>query len=166
MKKSTIAIIILNMVLIVGIVYSLNIKLIYPEDNSKIFERKPVLEWEGYSDKYTILIDDNREFSSPTKETVYGNNYITDELEFGKYYWQVSSLLSASRVNSFEIISKVAIKVNQTKENVDIYNDGNARLNVSVEDSGILTGAAVIEIKENEIFVNKDNRSLKAKQDE
>lgn len=167
MKKLTIAIIIVNLVLLVGIVYSLNIKLIYPENNEKIFETRPTLSWEGYSNKYTILIDDNKEFSSPIKETVYTNNYVLNkELEFGRYYWQVSSLLSSSKVNEFEIVSKVAIKVNQTEDDIDLYNDGNANLNVTVEDSGILTGAFIIEVKKNMIFINKENRSLNAKQDE
>lgn len=167
MKKLTLAIIIVNLILLVGIVYSLNIKLIYPADNEKIFETKPMLTWEGYSNKYTILIDDNKEFSSPIKEIVYDNHYtLNKNLDFGKYYWQVSSLLSSSKVNEFEVVSKVAIKVNRTEGNVDLYNDGNANLNVTVEDSGILTGAFIIEVKKNRIFINKDNRSLNAKQDE
>ncbi len=145
-------------ILIIGIIFY--IKPIGPE--GEINDRSPGFGWTGYATK--LIIDDNEEFSSPEVIDLEGNNYkILENLPLGNYFWKLKGIYQ-TRPKKFSINSEVAVKLYKN-ETLNLENDGNTRLNVSIEegDSGI-TGEIVLDL--GEIVIVKENSNIKAKQDE
>ena len=125
----------------------------------EIFERKPEFKWVGLPTSYTILIDDNPDFSTPITADVKGKTYnLEDNLELGDYYWQVKGFRN-SKVQKFTITSKVSIK----KVEEELRNDGNTRLTLDLKPSVI--GAVILDINQT-IKLEKETEEVTAKQDE
>ena len=122
-------------------------------------ERKPAFQWLGLHTGYTIMIDDNPEFTTPLTAEVEGNTFIPEEnLGLGQHYWKVKGLRE-SGIKTFTIISEVSIK----KEQDNLRNDGNTKL--IIEKSPSITGAVILDINRT-IKLEKDVEEVLAKQDE
>ena len=151
----------LNIVFLILIVFAVfYITPVGPEGD--ISNRQPVFSWTGYATK--IVIDDNEDFSSPEIINLKGKEYkFNKNLDLGNYFWKIKGIYE-TRPREFNITSEVAVKLYQDEE-LKLENDGNTRLNVTVEeyDSGI-TGQIVLDL--GEITVVKENSDIKAKQDE
>lgn len=123
----------------------------------EIFERKPTFEWLGLPTSYTIMIDNNPDFSTPITADVKGKTYtLEDSLELGEYYWKVKGFRS-SKVQKFMITSKVSLK----REEEDLRNDGNTRLKLDFKPS--VTGAAILDINKT-IKLEKETEEVTGKQ--
>jgi hypothetical protein len=82
----------------------------------------------------TILIDDNKEFSSPL--TIYVKDNLIVTLKPGKYYWKVVGVLQ-SEVHELTMNSEVALRLRADgNESYSVVNAGNVNLNVGVYDNG------------------------------
>lgn len=151
----------MNIVFVIWIVFA--VFFITPTGpEGDIFERQPVISWTGYATK--LIIDDNEDFSSPEVIDLKGSNYqFKERLDLGNYFWKLKGIYETSP-KSFNLNSEVAIKLYKEEE-LNLENDGNTKLNVSVEeyDTGI-TGQIVLDL--GEITVVKENSDIKAKQDE
>jgi len=124
------------------------------------FERRPTFEWLGMPTGYTIMIDDNPDFSTPWTEKVEGKTYTPDkDLELGDYYWKVKGFRE-SNVQKFTIISKVSIK---REEDEKLRNDGNARLKLDMQPG--ITGAVTLGINQT-IKLEENVEEVIAEQDE
>ncbi|MDD5177722.1 MAG: hypothetical protein PHT54_00340 [Candidatus Nanoarchaeia archaeon] len=162
--KTILKIGIVNLILIILI---LTILFPLPKTQDKItYERKPEFKWTGIPMTYTILIDNNPEFTSPIKKQVPCCSYVPEEnLPLEKIYWKVVGLFS-SKTSDFDIESKVSLKLEQEEENYIVTNDGNSKLNVSIEESLknkiSITGQAVLDMDES-LTLKKDTR-VKAEQ--
>ena len=122
----------------------------------EIFERKPVFEWRGLPTSYIVMIDDNPQFSTPTTAQVKGKTYTPEnDLELGEHYWKVEGIRE-SKVQKFTITSKVSLK----REEKNLRNDGNTKLNLDV----CGTGAAVLDV--NQTVEQCEGGMISAKQDE
>lgn len=125
----------------------------------EIFERKPEFKWTGLPTSYTIMIDDNPDFSTPITAQVKGKTYTPeDNLDIGEYYWKVKGFRN-SKVQKFIITSKVSLK----REKEDLRNDGNTRLRLDFKPS--ITGAAILDINQT-IKLEKETEEVTAEQDE
>lgn len=151
----------MNIVFLVLIVFAVfYITPVGPE--GEIFDRQPVFSWTGYATK--LIIDDNEEFSSPETIDLKGDNYkFNERLGLGDYFWKLKGVYETPP-KKFNLNSEVAINLYE-EEGLNLENDGNTRLNVTVEefDTG-LTGQIVLDL--GEIAVVKENSDIKAKQDE
>lgn len=126
----------------------------------EIFERRPTFEWLGLPTGYTIMIDDNPDFSTPIIEKVEGKTYTPNtDLELGDYYWKVKGFRE-SKVQKFTIVSKVSIK---REEDEKLRNDGNARLKLGMQPG--ITGSVVLDINQT-VKLEKDVEEVLAEQDE
>ncbi len=92
-----------------------------------------------------ILIDDNLEFTSP--EQVYVNDFVTVNLEPGKYYWKAVGALS-SEVRELTIESVVDLQLRESEDGIVVVNSGNTELEVSVYNQGVLSGKFVVGVSE------------------
>ena len=111
------------------------------EPYGKIFERKPVFKWTGMPSSYTIMIDDNPDFSTPIIEEVKKKEYTPkNNLELGDHYWKVKGIRN-SKVQKFTIVSKVSLK----REEESLRNDGNTKLKLNTQ---LITGAAILDINQ------------------
>ncbi len=145
-------------ILIVGTIFYITPR--GPE--GKIYDRRPLFSWTGYATK--LIIDDNPDFSSPQVIDLKGRDYqFKENLDLGDYFWKLKGLYE-TKPKKFNLESEVAIKLYKT-ESLNLENDGNTRLNVTIEehDSGV-TGQIVLDL--GEIAVVKENSDIKAKQDE
>lgn len=123
-------------------------------------ERKLTFEWLGLPIGYTIMIDDNPEFTTPVTAEVKGNNYSPEnEFELGSYYWKIKGLRE-SKAQKFTIVSKVSLK---TEEDENLRNDGNTRLKLSLNPG--ITGAAILDVNQT-IKLDEEVEEVSAEQDE
>lgn len=128
--------------------------------NGNIFERKPEFKWFGLPTSYTIMIDDNPDFTTPIKAKVEGKTYTPENnLELGDHYWKVKGFRE-SRTQKFTIVSQVSLK---REDDENLRNDGNTRLNLDLKPS--IVGAVVLDINQT-IRFEKETEEVKAKQDE
>jgi hypothetical protein len=79
-----------------------------PENGAKLDENKPSFEWTCVNDNsgvaYTLVIDDNLDFPSPTyhKVSILDNQHVIEnELPDGTYYWRVRSVDNAGNVGNW-----------------------------------------------------------------
>ncbi len=78
-----------------------------------------------------LLIDDNKEFSSPEEYDVSGGEKIV--LNGGVYYWKVRGVLG-SEVRKLTIESRVELMLVEKGDDIAVVNVGNVGLNVDVYD--------------------------------
>ncbi|MDD5332018.1 MAG: hypothetical protein PHE43_04355 [Candidatus Nanoarchaeia archaeon] len=164
--KTITKIIIVNLILLIIVLTVLFPLPKTPKNNEVIFDRKPEFRWIGIPMTYTILIDNNPEFTSPIKKQVYCCEYIPEEnLPFENLYWKVKGVFP-SIITQFRIESEIALKLKQEQENYTVTNDGNSKLNVSIEQSSknkiSVTGQAILDLDES-LTLNKNTR-VKAEQ--
>jgi len=107
-----------------------------------ILQRSPEFRWEGLPIiTYTLLIDDNADFSTPIVAKVKGNTYVPEQdLAAGTYYWKVIGFKETG-VQKFTITPTVSLK---RESIVTLRNDGNVVVKLDMKPK--LTGAAVLEI--------------------
>jgi len=149
-------IIIINIAILIAFILFTSTILLNPKE--KTLERKPEFRWTGLATTYTIMIDDNLDFSTPIIQKVDGKTFTPEEnLELGEQYWKVKGIRE-SQVNKFTIESKVSIK----KEQEDLKNDGNTRLKLETIP---VTGAAILDIDDT-IKLAEEVQEAIAKQDE
>lgn len=150
-------IILLNIIVILLFFILTSTTLLSPK--GEVFERKPEFKWTGLPTSYTIMIDDNPDFSTPITANVKGKTYaLEDNLELGYYYWKVKGFRN-SKVQKFTITSKVSLK----REEEDLRNDGNTRLKLDLKPS--VVGAVVLDINQT-IKLEKETEEVTAEQDE
>lgn len=125
----------------------------------EVLERKPEFKWLGLPTSYTVMIDDNPDFSTPITAEVEGKTYTPENnLELGEHYWKVKGFRN-SKAQKFTIASKVSIKT----EEENLRNDGNTRLKLNLKPG--VTGAAILDINQT-IKLGKETEKVSAKQDE
>lgn len=126
----------------------------------EIFERKPEFKWIGLPISYTIIIDDNPDFTTPITEKVKGNSYTPEnDLALGDYYWKIKGIRN-SNVQKFSLLSKVSL---ERLEEERLKNDGNVKLRLGLVPGAI--GAAVLDINQS-LKIGKEVEEVTAKQDE
>ena len=108
-----------------------------------------------------ILIDENPDFTSPTK--IYVEDNLVINLKPGVYYWKVKGDLE-SDVRKLTIISEIDLKLKKVdgEDRYDIVNAGNVELDVDVFENGVLRDNIRLEIdEEKEIsgtkFIGREN---------
>jgi hypothetical protein len=94
-----------------------------------------------------ILIDDNRDFTSPAKYQAENNLVIN--LRPGIYFWKVEGTL-ASFTRKLTIESEVDLMLKDDGENYRVVNSGNTKLSVDIFENGTLTGNVIIDVDEEE----------------
>lgn len=125
----------------------------------EIFEKRPVFKWLGMPSSYTVLIDDNPEFTTPVTAKVEGNSYVPEEnLGLGEHYWKVEGI-RGGKAQKFTIASTVSLKT----EEDSIRNDGNTRLKLDLKPS--ITGAVILDINQT-IRLGEETEEVSARQDE
>ena len=94
-----------------------------------------------------ILIDDNPEFTSP--EEIFVKDNLVINLKPGVYYWKVQGTLQ-SEVRKLTIESEVDLRLRKgaEKDNYEIVNAGNTRLNVDIYENNVLTKNVVLGVEE------------------
>ncbi|MCD4666750.1 hypothetical protein K8R47_02995 [archaeon] len=102
-----------------------------PNNNDRITGRVVQFNWEGAAEGYTILIDDNEEFTSPIIKEVT-NNSLELDLKPGTYYWKVQTDNLESPVWKFYIDTEVVINLETGDESLKIINKGNDNLNLEI----------------------------------
>jgi len=128
MKKLFITINIVLLLLVVFIFFNKNIKVF---EITGYATNPPLLEWQGNCDLYELVIDDNKDFTSPEVyiKTKY-SEYQTINLSFKDYYYKVNCIknneIIASDSGSFLINSLVALELNKTV----LKNVGNVQLSL------------------------------------
>jgi len=141
-KKSK-AIIILQLTFILGIfffVYFFAPKLEYPKDNA-ILNKKDI----GFKFKNAnvILVDTNKEFSSPKEIDLDSLNITNILFEPGIYYWRAIGILK-SPIRKFTINSNVGLELNE--ENSTLKNIGDVQLNITKKNRSGITGLVILNI--------------------
>lgn len=132
------SILLLNTIIILLFITLISVIPLSP--GKETFERKPTFQWIGLPTTYTILIDDNPEFTTPTKAEVKGNSYTPEEnLELGEHYWKVEGILGG-KTQKFTITPKVSLK----REEDSLKNDGNTRLKLDLTPG--ITGAMILDV--------------------
>lgn len=115
----------------------------------------------GYA-SYRILIDDNRELSSPFEADTLETSYLA-ELGPGEYCWKIVGYINGnkeeSEVSCFEITP--AIVIERTEDGV--RNSGNVAVLLNRILGGGVTGHSVVEIGDNE-EISKEIDELEASQ--
>ncbi len=159
--KITIFVIGLQILLLGGIfsfVYLSAPKLEYPLDGALVNEDFVQFKFKNAN---VILIDDNKDFSSPKILNASDLNSVGIGMKPGKYYWKaVGNIESFSR--EFVIDSKVGLELNKTKST--LKNVGNVEVNVSQKSrSGIsggrISGLVILDV-EVEYPVNMTNETI------
>ena len=131
------------LIIAIAITLSINIPL---EPTGNTTNTTVLFNWIGLAN--TILIDDNSEFTSPRIITESAN------LEPGKYYWKTNGI---STKKQFKIDTEVTIALKTISNNkFNIENQGNTDIRITNK----LTGAAVIEPKQNINKTTEDSRFL------
>ena len=138
-------IIVANLVVIalaVGVYANLNtIQLRYPYNGMVTDDRTPAFQWSGQMKGFELVIDEDQGFGSPITFAASGNSHeLTDELEFGTYWWKVKSGQFESEPMRFGVVSTVALS---RLESDMISNSGNVPLLVHL---GGITGAATLAV--------------------
>ncbi len=90
----------------------------------------------------SILLDDNKDFSSP--ERIHARDNLVINLEPGVYYWKVEGGLE-SDTYKLTITSLVDLKIVNSDEGHNVINAGNVPLNVSVYGNSLMTGQVISE---------------------
>ena len=133
--------VIASILLLLIIILNVNL-LISPENNSKTTDRKINFRFIGFADQ--ILIDNNKEFSSP--EII--NKPFAVYLKPDSYYWTTSGL---SNINQFIIESEIAVKlIEKGNGTYVVQNEGNMVMDIlfrKLKDWSA-TGASVLQIDE------------------
>jgi len=88
----------------------------------------------------SILLDDNKDFSSP--ERIHARDNVVINLKPGVYYWKVEGDLE-SDTYKLTIKSLVDLKIVNSEEGHNVINAGNVPLNVSVYGHSIMTGQVI-----------------------
>ena len=101
-----------------------------------------------------ILIDNNKEFSSPI---LLREPFILD-LEPDTYYWKSPYI---SKVNIFTIDSEVTINLVKTQDQYTVQNKGNTPINLLIRNlhDWLITGFAVLDV-DSEINLDIKNESV------
>lgn len=86
----------------------------------------------SFSKADVILIDDNLEFTSPTR--IYAKDNLVINLKPGKYYWKVEGVFP-SEIRTLLIKANVDLRLRQTDGAYEVINGGNTKLNVKVYDN-------------------------------
>jgi len=92
-----------------------------------------------------ILIDDNLDFSSPTRINVEDNILIN--LKPGIYYWKVEGVLS-SEIRRLTINSEVDLRIRLSDESYEVVNGGNVVLDVEYYEEGRFVGKETLDVDE------------------
>jgi len=96
-----------------------------------------------------ILIDDNLDFSSPTRINVEDNILIN--LKPGVYYWKVEGVLS-SEIRRLTINSEVNLRLRLSNESYEVVNGGNVVLNVDYYEEGKFVGNETLGVDKSEFL--------------
>ena len=96
-----------------------------------------------FSNAHVILVDNNKDFSSPRKINFEETNVTKISFKSGTYYWKAIGFFE-SFSRKFTIKSNVALELN--KENKTIQNVGDSILNVSVENDSGISGLVILDI--------------------
>ncbi|MBU2634245.1 MAG: hypothetical protein KJ674_03285 [Nanoarchaeota archaeon] len=155
-------IIIVNLIIIAILFTHFNILLEYPKNNEHLFDRSIELKWGGNYDNYTLYIDDNKDFKSPTIKKVTGNSYLINNLDFNTYYWKIETDKMRSATWKFILDSKVAINMIEKDNKIEIENVGNTDLKLDVINP--ITGLTIVELPYQESKEFENNISFIGKQ--
>jgi len=161
MKRKTVHIAAANLVAVVialAVMWNVSsLQPLYPLQNTITDERRPQFQWQGTGEQYTLLVDDDQDFSSPMEFAVAGNLYTPgSDLEFGTYWWKVTINGVESGPRKLMIVSKVALS--RLQKDV-ISNSGNTPVIVH---RSPLEGAFVLGV--NETTTIGEEESVKAEQ--
>jgi hypothetical protein len=127
----------------------ISIPLFSPDGGAYTTDRKPEFSWGGMQGEYVILLADNPKFASPVTENVSGNSYkMTDDLDFGTYYWKVESGPFSSGVGKFTVGSLVMLSRSENS----IKNEGNADLKI-----GGITGFFILGVNKSVEIKGEEN---------
>ncbi|OIO40747.1 hypothetical protein AUJ10_02070 [Candidatus Pacearchaeota archaeon CG1_02_31_27] len=124
------------------------------------------LSWIGTSKD--VVIDENREFSSPRLFTAgfgkFGINKVLVDLKPGIYYWKASGGITF--VRKIEIQSLVGINVERNESHYEIQNTGNVGLSVNIKQKSGITGGVILDYNEKENVQAEENSEIIAYQNE
>lgn len=140
MNKKIIAIIV--MILIVITINLFSIRLVSPKHNAVIEANEVLFKWKGYNKNYTLVIDNNREFTSPKTISLNTTTITVKNLLPEEYFWKIISNKIESRTGRFSITSVVAINRSYINNSLEITNTGNTDLNITLEKDRI-TGLVI-----------------------
>jgi len=132
-----------SLVVILGIVGYATPLIISPSDNSVTANNSVLFSFEKGS---AIMIDDNKDFSSP--EIINVENNLVINLKPGHYYWKVKGLLQ-SEIREFTIQSEVELKLKEAGNKFEVVNAGNVELNVDIYNNESLNGSIILKVDEN-----------------
>jgi hypothetical protein len=134
MKLTKIGWIIVIIFVVTPLVINIPLK---PSNNNIVYSTEVRFEKTGISN--TILIDENKDFTSPFKIT---KPFITT-LEPGEYYWKASGI---SLTNKFTIPSQLIINMHKKEDrSYSIENEGNIPANLEFRNNP-LTASAVLDV--------------------
>ena len=125
----------------------------YPQNNQIIDEN--IIEFK-FRNANVILIDDNKDFSSPREINFNEINVSKIWFEPGTYYWKAVGIVE-SDLKEFTINSNLGLELD--KENKTLKNIGNTILNISMEDGSGLSGLVILDVSV-EYGVEVDNKTI------
>ena len=153
--KIDLAIVLISVFVLLGVVGYSRPLVIAPIDGLTSSDSEILFEFERAD---VLLIDDNKEFSSPEEYDVSGSEKII--LDGGVYYWKVRGFLG-SEVRKLTIESRVELMLVERDEGVVVVNMGNVGLNVDVYDDGEFVERKSVGIGEGisggDKFVGREN---------
>lgn len=133
------------LVIVLSVVY-----LLYPRTN---------VEVDGNAIDFTsinanvIMISENPDFSNPRYLDVSKEKNVSFNLRPGTYYWKAYNNYIEGLRNEFKIESEVGMEID--KEESDLINIGNVKINVTKTDEGIMIGHIILEPNESEKIEDK-----------
>lgn len=108
-----------------------------PEDG---FQSRNTFVLFEFENAQVILIDDNTEFTSPTRYNVEDNFVI--RLDPGVYYWKIEG---ENELREFTIESEVSLRLREENGRYAVVNAGNEELEVDVYEFGELKENVVLD---------------------
>ncbi len=148
MRISNVNGLILANIIVIGVAFAFflpgqDIRLIHPYTGAVTDDRKPLFEWSSSGDGSELVIDDDEDFSTPYVFSVTGRSAVlSEELEYGTYWWKVRNGNVESEAGKFTVVSTVSLS---RPEKGIVINSGNSEL--LFYRSGV-TGAFVLGVNQ------------------
>jgi len=141
------------------------LRIIYPQNSTRITDRTPTLIWQGSA--YELWLDKNPEFTNPEKIKLKGRSYTTSKLDTETYYWELIGK-DKNISGEFTIDGTAILEVERTESQLRIKNKGNVDLELSLEDKisslAKITGAMILKQGKSVLLPNKNNTLVVARE--
>lgn len=92
-----------------------------------------------------IMISENPDFSNPRYIDFSERKNFTFNLAPGTYYWKSDNGIIQGLSHEFTIESEVGMDINRSKNETDLVNIGNVKINVTKNKEGVMVGHIILE---------------------